>query len=246
MPVVTMAIVGVACGFVLDYLVSRLAREPYERTDHGDAAEPAPRASEVAQLAIAPARARSSEMPSLLTTHALYRTAVIVTVTAAVFSLIGLRYRGGGDVQFAVAAFYASVLIVCASTDVLSYRVPNSVTYPAIVGAFIIGMVIPGANRLDVTAGGLVFGGLLFVPSILTGGAMGMGDVKLALFVGFALGLTFVVPAMLVMAMSGGLAAVLLIATGLRGKGDPIPYAPFIAGGALLVLLLQGTAFRVI
>ena len=68
---------------------------------------------------------------------------------------------------------------------------------------------------------------------------MGMGDVKLAFFVGFALGLTFVVPAMLIMAMSGGLAAAILLVTRLRGKGDPIPYAPFIAGGALVALLIQ-------
>src|SRR5439155_18959065 len=106
------------------------------------------------------------------------------------------------------------------------------------------GMVLPEANRLDVAMGGLVFGGLLLLPSIITGGAMGMGDVKLAFFVGFALGLTLVVPAMLVMAISGGLAAAILILTRLRGKGDPIPYAPFIAGGALIVLLVKGTAFH--
>jgi leader peptidase (prepilin peptidase)/N-methyltransferase len=93
-------------------------------------------------------------------------------------------------------------------------------------------------------AGGLIVGGILFVPSVLTGGAMGMGDVKLAFFVGFALGLALVVPAMLVMAISGGLAAAILLVTRLRGKGDPIPYAPFIAGAAMLVILLNGTAFH--
>ena len=93
--------------------------------------------------------------------------------------------------------------------------------------------------------GGLVFGGLLFVPVDPHAAArMGMGDVKLAFFVGFALGLTFVVPAMLMMAISGGLAAALMLVTRLRSKGDPIPYAPFIAGGALVVMLMQGTAFR--
>jgi prepilin signal peptidase PulO-like enzyme (type II secretory pathway) len=49
---------------------------------------------------------------------------------------------------------------------------------------------------------------------------------------------------MLLMAISGGLAAALMLITRLRGKGDPIPYAPFIAGGALVVILVQGTAFR--
>ena len=44
------------------------------------------------------------------------------------------------------------------------------------------------------------------------------------------------------MAISGGFAAAVLLITGLRGKGDPIPYAPFIAGGMLLVLLFEGSA----
>ena len=244
MPIIIMAVAGIICGFVLDYLVQRLAREPYQRGDLDDL-DLHLRKAETAQLALAPEAPRAVEMPSLLTTHWLYRTIGVVAVTAAVFALIGRQYRGD-DAHIAIAAFYASVLIICASTDILSYRVPNSVTYPAIVGSFVIGMVMPGANPLNVAVGGLVFGGLLLVPSIITGGAMGMGDVKLAFFVGFALGLTFVVPAMLVMAISGGLAAAILILTRLRGKGDPIPYAPFIAGGALVVLLVQGTAFRAI
>jgi leader peptidase (prepilin peptidase)/N-methyltransferase len=125
----------------------------------------------------------------------------------------------------------------------LAYRVPNVVTYPAIIGAFIIGMTMTGADRLDVVLGGLVFGGLLFVPSILSGGAMGMGDVKLALFVGFALGLSFVIPAMILMALGGGAAAIFLLVTRVRGRRDPIPYAPFIAAGAFIVMLTEGTAF---
>ncbi len=243
MTIVTMAVAGVVFGFVLDYLVARLAREPYSRTPALDAGTPALK-SEAARLTLAPFDAApSTKMPTLLTTHSLLRTIVLVAVTTVAFALIGLQYQGS-DSHLAIAAFYASALIICAATDLLSFRVPNSVTYPAIVAAFVIGMVIPGANRLDVATGGLVFGGLLLLPSIITGGAMGMGDVKLAFFVGFALGLTLVVPAMLVMAISGGLAAGILIITRLRGKGDPIPYAPFIAGGALIVLLVKGTAFH--
>ncbi|MEK7692912.1 MAG: A24 family peptidase [Chloroflexota bacterium] len=240
MTIIIMAVIGVIAGFVLDELIARLAREPYEHGEaedgeqhlrHHDGGAPLELSSEAGAL----------EMPRLLTTGAPYRRIVVVAATAGVFALLGRQYHG--DWHLAIVAFYASVLIICTATDVLAYRVPNAVTYPAIVGTFLIGMFVPGANRLDVIAGGLLFGGLLFVPSILTGGAMGMGDVKLAFFVGFALGLTFVVPAMLIMAMSGGLAAAILLITRLRGKGDPIPYAPFIAGGALVALLIQGTAF---
>lgn len=240
MTIALMAVFGVIAGFVVDELIARLAREPYERVDTDDD-EPPPRHRAGPALELG-SEAGALEMPRLLTTGAPYRRVAVVLATAGVFALLGRQYQGE-DWHLAIVAFYASVLIICTATDILSYRVPNAVTYPAIVGAFVIGMFVPGADRLDVLAGGLIFGGLLFVPSILTGGAMGMGDVKLAFFVGFALGLTFVVPAMLIMAMSGGLAAAILLITRLRGKGDPIPYAPFIAGGALVALLIRGSAF---
>lgn len=241
MTIIIMAIIGVIVGFVLDELIARLAREPYERGEAEDDEHQQAHHNAGAPLELS-SEAGALEMPRLLTTGAPYRRIVIVAATAGVFALLGHQYRGE-DWHLAVVAFYASVLIICTATDILAYRVPNAVTYPAIVGTLLIGMLVPGANRLDVVAGGLLFGGLLLVPSVLTGGAMGMGDVKLAFFVGLALGLTFVVPAMLIMAMSGGLAAAILLVTKLRGKGDPIPYAPFIAGGALVVLLIQGTAF---
>lgn len=240
MTIITMAIIGLITGFVLDELIARMAREPYERgeLDDGDlrlkkdGGASLELSSETGTLA----------MPGLLTTASGYRRIAVIAATASIFALLGRQYAGD-ELHLAIVAFYASVLIICTATDILAYRVPNAVTYPAIIGAFLIGMLMPNANRLDVVAGGLLFGGLLFVPSLLTGGGMGMGDVKLAFFVGLALGLTFVVPAMLVMAISGGLAAAILLASRLRGKGDPIPYAPFIAGGMLVAMLLSGTAF---
>jgi prepilin signal peptidase PulO-like enzyme (type II secretory pathway) len=239
--IIIMAMFGVIVGFVLDGLIARLAREPYERGDDAEDMPQPKRRGPGGQLELA-SETGAIEMPRLLTTGAPLRRIFVVAATAGIFALLGRQYVGE-DWHLAIVAFYASVLIICTATDLLAYRVPNAVTYPAILGALIIGMVVPGANRLDVVAGGLIFGGMLFIPSLLTGGAMGMGDVKLAFFVGFALGLTFVVPAMLIMAMSGGLAAAILLITRLRGKGDPIPYAPFIAGAALVVLLIQGSAF---
>jgi leader peptidase (prepilin peptidase)/N-methyltransferase len=103
---------------------------------------------------------------------------------------------------------------------------------------------MPGADILEVIAGGALAGGVLFLPAIFTGGVgMGMGDVKLAAFVGLALGFAYTVPALLFMALGGGAVAVVLLVTGLRKRKEPIPYAPFISGGALAALLWQGTAF---
>jgi prepilin signal peptidase PulO-like enzyme (type II secretory pathway) len=72
--------------------------------------------------------------------------------------------------------------------------------------------------------------------------ALGLGDVKLAGSAGLALGGPLILPALLITALAGGLVAAYL-ALRLRRRSHPMPYAPFIAGGALAVLLWQGSAF---
>lgn len=238
MTIALMAVAGIAAGFLLDVIIARLAREPYERVDEeeadpGDIGTSFDLASETGSL----------ELPALLDGKSWYRRVAVVALTVGAFALLGWRYEGGDAVDLAIVSAYAGVLIICSATDLLAYRVPNVVTYPAIIATFVIGMTLTGADRVDVVLGGLLFGGLLFVPSILSGGAMGMGDVKLALFVGFALGLSFVIPAMILMALGGGAAAVFLLVTRVRGRRDPIPYAPFIAAGMFIVMLTEGTAF---
>jgi leader peptidase (prepilin peptidase)/N-methyltransferase len=241
MAVLIMAIAGVLAGFALDAAIARLSREPYERVEpEGDAHSPleeeSPHRLELSSEAGALA------MPRALTSAAMYRRAVVVGATAIVFGIIGLRYESDALHMLIIAA-YASALIVCTGTDLLAYRVPNVVTYPAIVAAITIGLVMPDANPANVLAGGALVGGTFLLMSILTRGGMGMGDVKLAAFTGFALGLELGVAAMLLTAIGGGIIAVVLLVTRVRDRRDPIPYAPFIAAGALYVLLAQGAAF---
>jgi len=236
--VFVMGIFGFLAGFALDEIIARFAREPFERQEADESAPrhpPLELSSEAGVLA----------MPRMLTTAWPLRKVIVIAVATTVFATAGARYSGDAA-HLTIVALYASVLIVCAATDLLAYRVPNAVTYPAIAGALGVGLLIDGANRADVAFGGLLAGGVLFVPAVITGGAMGMGDVKLALFIGFALGLAYVVPAMLLMAIAGGIVAAVLLITRLRGKGDPIPYAPFISGAALVVMLAQGTAFQAV
>jgi leader peptidase (prepilin peptidase) / N-methyltransferase len=242
-----MTIVGFCLGFVLDEMISRLAREPFERreadaaaklADDLDAAAPAPTldlASEVGQVAL----------PWSLTGGSMVRRVIVVATTAVLFALVGREYAGHVPAMLVVAG-YVSVLLICAATDIIAYRVPNVVSYPAIVGALLLGLLWPGADRLSVAGGGLLAGGLFLACALLPGGPMGMGDVKLALFIGFALGFIFVVQAMLVMAITGGIVASLLLVLKLLRVRQVtyMFYAPFISAGAIFVLLAQGAAIH--
>ena len=231
-----LALIGLVVGLALDALVARLAVAPGDEGG-GDVAG-TPR--------LTPAHAHGEGGSLVLTfettPNAWTRRLLIVGATAGVFAVAGARYDQPGHLALVTA--YCSVLLLCAATDALSYRVPNVVTYPALLGALIVGALMPDTNLLSVIAGGALAGGVLLVPALFTGGVgMGMGDVKLATFSGLALGFVHAVPAMLFMALGGGAAALLLLATGLRKRGEPIPYAPFISAGAIAVLLWQGAAF---
>jgi prepilin signal peptidase PulO-like enzyme (type II secretory pathway) len=225
-----MGLIGLPAGLALDALIERLAVPP---TRGGTGA---PRTGEMLQ---------SETGAAALTTKssvATWRRAVVVLTTAGLFAAAGARYDDPS--HLAIVGAYICVLVACAATDLLAYRVPNVITYPAMLGALAVGALTPGAEIKDVLGGGLIAGGCLLVPSIITGGAgMGMGDVKLAAFAGFALGFSGAIAMLVLMAIGGGIVAILLLLTRLRKRGEPMPYAPFISAGALATLLLKGTAF---
>jgi prepilin signal peptidase PulO-like enzyme (type II secretory pathway) len=237
MDVVYLALIGLPAGLIVDALITRLAVPPDDDLD-GEAEEaegPTPAGFLQAERGSLVLEAESSA-------RVWVRRALVLLATSGLFAVAALRYDEPGHV--AIVAAYICVLLICAGTDLLAYRVPNVITYPAIVGAFVVGATVSGADLKEVAAGGGLGFAVLLVPSLLTGGAgMGMGDVKLLAFVGLATGFENLVPAMLFMALLGGVVAVLLLATGIRKRGEAIPYAPFISAGALAAILWQGTAF---
>ncbi len=226
------AIIGLVSGVALDALIAGLAwGTPGGAPEEEPATTDAPvLAAEAGALVV---ESESSHWP---------RRLLVMGAAAGLFALVPLRYDSAAEL--AIITAYVCVLLICAGTDLISYRVPNVVTYPAIVGAIVAGALMPDADMLEVLAGGALTGGVLLVPSLITGGiGMGMGDVKLAAFVGLTVGFTHAAPAMLIMAIGGGAVATILLVTGLRKKGEPIPYAPFISVGGLAVLFWQGAAF---
>lgn len=227
-----LALIGIPAGLLLDALAVHFAARP----DDDEEEEPSPPTT-----ATMP---RGAETGSLVIEHssqAWARRLLTTGATAGLFAVAGARFDAA---DLAIVTPYICVLIVCAATDLMSFRVPNAVTYPALLGALIAGALLPDVSIAEVLIGGALAGVVFLLPALFTGGVgMGMGDVKLAAFVGLALGLTNVAPALLLTALGGGAVALLLLLTGLRKKGDPIPYAPFISAGALAAMLWQGTAF---
>ncbi len=160
-------------------------------------------------------------------------------VTALLIGAVGVRYSDPG--QAIIVAVCAAVLVACTATDLVAFRIPNAITYPAILLA-LAAALMPEGDLKAAAAGGAVAGGFMLALAIISRGGLGLGDVKLATFVGLALGVPLVYPALLLMGMLGGLGAAALLLLRLRGKSDPVPYAPVIAAATLAILLWQGSA----
>jgi len=87
----------------------------------------------------------------------------------------------------------------------------------------------------EALAGGAVGLALFGAIALLGRGAMGAGDVKLAAAIGLIVGYPQVVSALFLGVVLGGLAALVAILRGL-GRKAAIPYAPWLALGAVIAL----------
>ncbi len=230
MQVVLFALLGAAAGLLLEPLVVRLAVPSEE-----GAAPP-----EEQLTAVSLGEAGRAHLAALVGEGPLWRRLALVVSTTAAFAAAAARYEQ--PEQAAVISAYAAVLIACAATDLMAFRVPNVITYPAAGGALLAAALMPHGNPTEALIGGALGAGLLLAIALISRGGLGLGDVKLAGFAGLALGGPLILPALMITTLAGGLAAAYL-ALRVRRRSHPMPYAPFIAGGALAVLLWQGSTF---
>jgi len=144
--------------------------------------------------------------------------------------------------QAAMISLIVGAMLVCTATDLLRYRVPNVITYPSIVVALLAAVFMPDADLVSAVIAALAAGFCFFMLAVITRGGLGLGDVKLAVLIGALLGLN-AVAAIFWGVIAGGIVIFALYATGVVGRKEPVPYAPFLALAAISVALLQGAAF---
>jgi leader peptidase (prepilin peptidase) / N-methyltransferase len=152
---------------------------------------------------------------------------------AAVLARYGLGAPG------LIGAFTAAVLIVLSVIDLDSRRLPNRIVLPS--AALVLAARLastPEHWKAWIGASLGAFACFLVLALIYPAG-LGMGDVKLALLLGAALG-GAVLPALLVGTLAAGVAGVVVLARqGLGARRRALPFGPFLAFGAITILLLM-------
>ncbi len=110
-----------------------------------------------------------------------------------------------------IVFFLVSVLLIAATFDVRSHRIPNWLTLSSALAGLVYHSAVSGWYGLLFSSEGLLLGGAFLIPFYLKGG-MGAGDVKLLAAVGALLGPGGVFWAFLGTALAGGVYAVALLA----------------------------------
>jgi leader peptidase (prepilin peptidase)/N-methyltransferase len=140
----------------------------------------------------------------------------------------------GLSAEAAVTAFFCAVLVTVSAIDLERRIIPNRIVVPATV------IVLLANTARDVSPqwilGGLAASGFLLVAALIYPAGMGMGDVKLALLMGAALGKTVGVALMAGMFASMVPSIVLFARHGKAARKMGIPFGPFLALGSVVAL----------
>jgi leader peptidase (prepilin peptidase) / N-methyltransferase len=152
-------------------------------------------------------------------------TALLIAACVFVFGLTA---------EAAVAALFCAVLVVVSAIDLEHRIIPNRIVLPATA------VVLLANTARDLTPewtiAALGASGFLLAAALAYPAGMGMGDVKLALFMGAALGKTVAVALMagMLAAMIPGL--FLFARHGSKARKMGIPFGPFLAIGSVVAL----------
>ena len=167
------------------------------------------------------------------------RYPAVEALTAALFA--GVAAVIGPHPVLPLELLFVAALVLVSDIDIAERIIPDVVILPvAVIG--VVGMTVidpGGAPRwlwvvCGLGASGALLGVSLVYERLRGVQGMGMGDVKLALCMGFFLG-TAVIPALFIGFVAGAVAGVALVARG-RSTKTAIPFGPFLAAGAIAAL----------
>jgi leader peptidase (prepilin peptidase) / N-methyltransferase len=140
----------------------------------------------------------------------------------------------GLTIEAALAAFFCAVLVAISAVDLEHRIVPNRIVLPATAVLLPVHTLIDPSPEWALAAFGASL--FLFLAVLAYPAGMGMGDVKLALFMGAMLGKTVAVALMLGMVAALIPSVFLLARHGTKARKMGIPFAPFLAFGSLVTL----------
>ena len=163
--------------------------------------------------------------------------------TAGLFMASAVRF-GASWVVPGYCLFFASLLAISV-IDLDHYIVPNRIIYPTLFATVPLLLGAAGLSHQWAALGRATVGGLVgflgfFVIHMVSPKGMGFGDVRLAGVIGVYLGWLgygHLAVGLFLAFLSASVVGIALMIARVRGRRDPVPFAPFMALGAVAAVL---------
>jgi leader peptidase (prepilin peptidase)/N-methyltransferase len=165
-----------------------------------------------------------------------WRYPAVEVATALLAALCVLDF--GLTMKALAAGIFCVALVTVSATDLERRVVPNAVVLPAAAAVLVVQLVRDPS--VEWPAAGLGAALFLFLVALAYPRGMGMGDVKLALLLGVAVGRHVPIALFAGMVVALVPSVALLARHGSKARKMAIPFAPFLALGGVLALFAGG------
>jgi leader peptidase (prepilin peptidase)/N-methyltransferase len=180
-------------------------------------------------------RAPAGEAPSRPLSLSDRLDAVVpIAATATAFACLARVGVNGNGLIAAVAGF---LLVWLSAIDLREHLLPNRIVLPGTAFLLVAHVALEPSHAPEWLLSAFGAGAIFLLPALIRPDALGMGDVKLAMFLGALLG-GAVVSALALGLLAAGIFAVgLVLSRGRAALRVQMPLGPFLAFGGLVLLL---------
>ncbi len=157
-------------------------------------------------------------------------------LTGIVFAIIYYTY--GLSIAAASYAVLCCALIIITFIDLKTQEIPDGLNlFIAITGIIFIFFNGFKPHLLPGILGFLLGGGIFLLIAVVSNGSMGGGDIKLMAALGLWLGWKQILMVTLLSFIIGSVISIILMTLKIKSRKDYIPFGPFIALAAFIIIL---------
>ena len=139
-----------------------------------------------------------------------------------------------------LGGFFATIFLTLTITDLERRLLPNRIIYSSVLIAAAFSWGWPDTSVVEILAGGgvaiAIATALLLISLPFGANAIGFGDIKMIILIGFVVGVPSVAVGIFIGTLAAGVVAAFLLITRLRSRRDYIPHGPFLALGAIVAM----------
>jgi len=159
---------------------------------------------------------------------------IVELITGIVFIMLFNKFFI--SLEFAKFAVLASLLIAITVVDLERQEIPDELIVFGLIAGLLYNLYHIKTDMIPGILGFLAGGGLFLLIAIISNGAMGGGDIKLMAVLGLFFGWKLVLLIAFISFVIGAVISIALMAAKTKGLKDNIPFGPFIALSAFIVM----------